>query len=313
MELARSLQEDAAFGGSEPAVEIAARYATELQKIGHGLAQWEDLGQVGDRALIEIVTPKPCYPTGIECLDHRLMGGLQRGKLYGLAARHKVGKSMFLSTIAYNIIMNEQPCGILDLTLEMGPAERWRRIIARHIGVNEARLALAKKRGEPELIERATEANEQLRNRGLSILGRPGCSLDELRTIVARAGMSDRFQGVIVDYLQLLGGKPRGQSTAEFLDEAAQALANAARRYGLWIIAAAQLNQEGNVRGSEGLLNACDMCLFLHKVEKDGCVYGWLEMRASRYTPAKDIGSAEIPPLYMDYAVGPHFRQVGDT
>ncbi len=53
--------------------------------------------------------------------------------------------------------------------------------------------------------------------------------------------------------------------------------------------------------------------LVMHKVEKGDCVYGWLEMRASRYTPAKDIGSADFPPLFMDYAVGPAFRQVADT
>ena len=135
--------------------------------------------------------------------------------------------------------------------------------------------------------------------------------MDELRTIVARAGMSDKIDGVIVDYLQLLSGRPRGQSTAEFLDEAAQALANATRRYGLWIAAAAQLNQEGNVRGPEGLLNACDLALFLHKVEQNENVNAWLEIRASRYTPAKDIGSKESPPLVMDFTAGPHVRAVG--
>jgi replicative DNA helicase len=309
MAVSRSLLEDAAQGGSEPAAELAARYASDLHKIGFGLAEWEDFGTVGERGIANIASPNPVYPTGIACLDHRLMGGLMQGKLYGLAARHKVGKSMLLTTIAYNIATGPQPCGIVDLTLEMSPEERWRRTVARDIGVNEARLALAKSRGEMELVQSASEANEKLRNRGMYLLGRPGCSLDEMRTIVARAGMSDKIQGVIVDYLQLLTGKLRGQSTAEFLDEAAQALANAARRYGLWIIAAAQLNQEGNVRGSEGLLNACDMALFLHKVEREQHVHAWLEMKASRFTPAKDIGSEAAPPLYMDYTVGPHFRE----
>ncbi len=56
----------------------------------------------------------------------------------------------------------------------------------------------------------------------------------------------------------------------------------------------------------------CDL-LVMHKVEKGDCVYGWLEMRASRYTPAKEFGSEDSPPLLMDYAVGPHFRQVANT
>jgi replicative DNA helicase len=121
--------------------------------------------------------------------------------------------------------------------------------------------------------------------------------------------MSDRVQGVFVDYIQLLQGQPRGQNRAEFLDDAAQMMAGMARKYGLWIVAAAQLNQEGNVRGSEGLLNACDMALFQHKVETNGDARAWLEMRASRYTPAKDIGSEDVPPLLMDFRVGPHFRE----
>ena len=160
------------------------------------------------------------------------------------------------------------------------------------------------------MIANAHKANEELRDRGLYFLGRPGCTLDEMRTIVARAGMSEKVDGVIVDYIQLMTGKVRGQSTAEFLDEVTQVLANATRRYGLWILAAAQLNQDGNVRGSEGLLNACDLALFLHKVENKGNVNAWLEVRASRYTPTKDIGSKDVPPLFMDYAVGPHFREV---
>ena len=163
---------------------------------------------------------RPAYATGIQCIDHRLLGGFQAGRFYGIAARHKAGKSLLLATIAYNIATSENRCGLVYLTLEMSPEEIWRRIVARHIGVNDAHLARAKEHGEPELIEKARLANGELRNRGLYFLGRPGCTLDELRTIVARAGMSDKINGVIVVYLQLLSGRPRGQSTAEFLDEA---------------------------------------------------------------------------------------------
>ena len=311
MNLGEALRTEAAQGGAQPATELAARYASDLHGIGHGLAEWEDFGEVGKRALEGLENPRPAYATGIQCIDHRLLGGFQAGRFYGVAARHKAGKSMLMGTIAYNIATSENRCGVVYLTLEMSPEEMWRRIVSRHIGVNDARLASARERGEPELIEKARVANEDLRNRGLYFLGRPGCTLDELRTIVARAGMSDKIAGVIVDYLQLLSGRPRGQSTAEFLDEAAQALANATRRYGLWIAAAAQLNQEGNVRGSEGLLNACDLALFLHKVERNENVNAWLEIRASRYTPAKDIGSKESPPLVMDFTAGPHFRAMG--
>lgn len=294
---------------SRAPAEIAASIAGDLHRIGQGLADWEDAGAVGARAIKDLETATTIYPTGLDSLDSAMMGGLYPGKFYGIAARHKAGKSMMLSTIAYNILFAEHPCGIVYVTLEMSPQEHWRRVAARRMGVNEARLALAARRNDLLLLERAHETNMEFVDRGLNYLGKPGCTLDELRTIIARAGMNPGVQMVFVDYLQLLSGQQRGQSKAEFLDEAAQMLASLASKYGLCIIAAAQLNQEGNVRGSEGLLNACDMALFLHKVEQAEWASAWIEMRASRYTPAKDVGSEDFPPFFMDYKVGPHFRE----
>ena len=67
---------------------------------------------------------------------------------------------------------------------------------------------------------------------------------------------------------------------------------------------AAQLNQDGNVRGGEGLKLACDQYYALHR-EKDEAG-AWLEMEESRYTLYQHVGSASVPGIWL-HKIGPHF------
>jgi hypothetical protein len=100
------------------------------------------------------------------------------------------------------------------------------------------------------------------------------------------------------------------------------------------VMVAAQLNRDGEVRGGDGLLNACDMTLYLTKtdadyrmdamgrpVDKKGQVLvstlgmddrdrASLEMRASRYTRVRHLGSPENPALVFVDSHGPFIEQL---
>ena len=141
--------------------------------------------------------------------------------------------------------------------------------------------------------------------------------MSDLKSTIARAGMSGKVDGVIVDYMQLVEGKGKNQSSSEHYDNVAQTLAEAVKRYPIWILSAAQLNRDGNIRGSDGLLMACDLAFSLNK--KEGAVFhdgqknpdrAWLETMVSRYTPYLDIGSESAPGYEIDVGAGPIFREL---
>jgi hypothetical protein len=70
------------------------------------------------------------------------------------------------------------------------------------------------------------------------------------------------------------------------------------------VLTAAQLNQDDNVRGGEGLKLAADAYLVLHREKEDPGA--WLEMQESRYTLYANVGSETLPGLWL-HKQGPHF------
>ena len=84
-------------------------------------------------------------------------------------------------------------------------------------------------------------------------------------------------------------------------------MADLTKATGLWIICAAQLNQDDNIRGGEGLLLAVDQYYSIHREKEDKG--GWLEMLESRYTEYRHVGSETVPGIFLRRA-GPHFSQI---
>ncbi len=309
------LAEDAmarARAGGQPAHQIAAALTGSIgREVGD---QGDEIASVGDLAE-EIVTrlsdDLPCISTGLDALDDTLGGGLYAGKLYGVVARMKAGKTMLLTTVAYNVA--ERGGRVLYLPLEMGGEELTQRILARRMAVNSLAFLDRRKRQDRGFGHAAAQAALSLVDLPLTFQTRPRMALDDLRQTIARAAMRDRVRGVVVDYLQLVSGQERGQSQAAHLDHVTQALAEAAKTHGIWILAAAQENQEGNVRGGEGLLMACDVTLRLHRIDgAGGPDRAWLETMVARYVLKRDVGSELRPALELDAKAGPHFRAIDD-
>ena len=186
------------------------------------------------------------------------------------------------------------------------------RLLAREMGINAMSFVDPETRRDPDLAYNAAHAMERFKGSGLYFLKRPRMSLDDLKATISRAALSGKVTGVIVDYLQLVSGQGRETLTAHY-ENVAQVLAECAKLHRIWILVAFQVNQEGGVRYGEGLLNACDMALFLGKNEAEYRHMNdmaWLEMRVSRFTPLQDIGNENVPAFVIDRKVGPHFRDI---
>ena len=297
------------------ASEIAARGVREIisPNINDDLVS---AYSIGEEIIRDLKRPLECYPTGFPLFDNALGGGFYKNKFYGISGRMKAGKSMFMTSVAYKMACLGK-ARILYLCLEMGSKESMQRILSMHMGVNSSHFLRPSICNSPWFEKNTTEANMAMKIANLYFRYRPNMTLDDLKATMARAALSEKIDGIIVDYMQLVGGQEKGQSKSEHYDNVAQSIAECVKRYPIWILSAAQLNREGNVRGSDGLLMACDMAFALNK--KDGDVLpdgfknhdmAWIETMVSRYMPYKSIGSEKAPGYEIDAGRGPIFVEL---
>lgn len=281
----------------EEVIAQAIGYLTNLS--GEGARQSLSKRQVATSLVDGLSTEIPCYKTGIKGLDDVMGGGLYQGKFYGVAARKKVGKTILLGSVSHNLNMSGTKH--LFIPFEMSPDEIEQRNAARACEFNSVKFLT---RDDPEM-------GKKLAQYALSVPDNtiyeyhPGATLDDIRAMIARHVVKSGIKGVILDYWQLVGGKAPRDTEEYHLRNVAQSLAAIARREGLFILTAAQVNQDGNTRGGEGLKLACDQYFTLHREKDDH--EAWMKMEESRYTVYRDVGSKNDPGLWMNKN-GPHFE-----
>lgn len=284
---------------------IVADMLQQVQQVVAGANDHDTLhnGHVGATILHDMRDAKRAISTGLFLLDEAMGGGLHAGYTYGICARKKVGKTVMAGTISHNLNMAGVRHGFI--CGEMGPKQIEQRRLARVMDTNPVSFVgeMAKREGWRQNVERVIANQPQ----NIFYRNAPGLTFEKLRQMVITLLYRDKVEGIILDYLQLVGGKPGNKSTAEHLDEVAQWIADFGRKHGIWMIVVAQINQDGNTRGGEGLRLACDQCYQLHRDNVDiGDAY--MEMMDTRYTPWRDVGTAESPALFMK-PNGPYFEE----
>jgi replicative DNA helicase len=287
---------------SQAAEQIAARFIGEASRVAVSRRAM-DKRAAALEAYEALRAPSAAFSTGIAELDRVMGGGLYPGKLYGLGARKKTGKTTLLGTISHNL--NAAGVKHVFLAGEMTPREIEQRNIARAMGFNAMQFLRRQRADLDRLVAEyaASVPNNTIYERAAN-RGRHDVQRMIANAIVAGA------RGALVDYLQLIGGRRPNQSQAEHLDETAQMLADMATEHGIFVVVAAQLNQEANVRGGEGLRNACDWYATLHRCgEANGSGSRgefWLEVEDCRYAVCEALGSDTSAGLWM-HTTGPHF------
>jgi replicative DNA helicase len=283
--------------------EVLAETIGDVQRLaGDGLKRGVSKREAALAAVEQMKGGLPCYPTHLETLDMVMGGGMFAGKCYGVAARKKVGKTVLLGTISHNLNM----AGVkhLYLCLEMNGQELEQRNMARHLQVN----TVAFMQNPPgHLVQRCAEYALHVQDNTI-YEDCAGATLDDIRRMVASAIAKHRIKGIVLDYWQLVGGKNGNENETYHLGRVAQWIADVCRKERIFALVAAQLNQEGNTRGGEGLKLACDMYFTLNRdKDQDGA---WLEMEESRYTMYANVGSEFAPGLRLNKC-GPHFEDTG--
>ncbi|KAA0576699.1 DnaB-like helicase C-terminal domain-containing protein [Azospirillum sp. Sh1] len=244
--------------------------------------------------------PPVVYSTGMPSLDAAMVGGLWPGRVYGIAAHDKAGKTGLAGTISFNL--NEAGVKHGYFALEMGADQIEIRQISRALRVGTTKV-MERDRGVMEALAqyRLNAADN------IVYVDLPGGTVDELRSEILAARSQHRITGFILDYWQLVEGKTRQQSDEEHLRRVAQWLANVAKRLNIWIVVLAQLADDGEATAlsRRGLNRAVDQLYFLHRPQ--GEEFAWLQMKVSRYTPQGDIGTKDEPSLRLSYP-GPYFE-----
>lgn len=242
-------------------------------------------------------------PTCLKCLDEAMGGGLYSGKSYAIAARKKTGKTLILSTISNNL--NYQGVKHLFIAAEMSPTEIHQRNIARAINRNSLSF-IGKAKSNPDFQQEVIDYWKQDPG-NILYLGAPGITFDDLKMAIGSAILKYGIKGVILDYFQLVGGKSQRETQAQHFDDIAQWIADFCRKNDIWSLVAAQINQEGNIRGGEGIKLAFDQAYELKKSEKWTDQF-YMVQTDTRYTPWCEIGTDDKPKLVLEKN-GPYFRE----
>jgi replicative DNA helicase len=236
---------------------------------------------------------------GIKNLDEAMGGGLYAGKTYGFAGRKKMGKTIFAGTVSHNLNL----AGVKHLFIcgEMSPAEIQQRVLSR--ATDSFPSAFRTGYGQSHNFQKKIADYAYKMPRNVLYKNAPGVSFDELKRIYTTAIDRHHVKGIILDYWQLVGGKTKGQSDSSHLDDVAQWIANYSRERGVWSIVMAQLNQDDNTRGSEGIRLAFDQVYRITAPNNDPTIsQRSLEMIETRYTEWANVDGLRINPkgLYFE-------------
>lgn len=207
--------------------------------------------------------------TGLHELDS-LLGGLQPGAVYILAARTSVGKTALALSMADYQVRAGIP--VAFCSLEMSGLQLVERLVSMRSNVPVGRMKYGVLRnGDMGAI--LTAANTF--NGGMRILDKPGLTLRGLK-VWAHGAVGKGDRALYVDYLGLLDVSDDERPRWEAMGQVSRTIKNLARELRVPIVAMVQLNRlaaaEGepelhHLRDSGSLEQDSDVVLLLHRTD----------------------------------------------
>lgn len=248
------------------------------------------------------------YSTGMPRLDAILGGGVYTKKLYALMARLKAGKTTAAGSISH--AMNAAGTMHGFVSLEMKPYEIETRDVARDLDINGLRIMMGKRANHP--VSGAAIAGTMPNTNNCTVyFGRRGATLEDIRSFLVTAKSRFGITGAIIDYHQLIRGRGRSENEEQHLRNSSDDLCIIADQLDMWILLLLQENQDGNVRGGEGVKLNCDAFLRVNRLPGDK--FGWIALEVCRYMPSPaTVGTRGDPGIeLMDH--GPWFKELPAT
>jgi|TARA_R110000851_G_scaffold31375_3_gene84924 replicative DNA helicase len=223
--------------------------------------------------LSENVSDFAGIPSGFSRFDEAIGGGLRRKCVDLVAARPKVGKSMFGDEVALHVA-GELDIPVLMLDTEMSKEDHYNRILANLSGVEINRIAtgrFSEKEIEKEKVFAAAEKLEKIPYHYISIAGESFENiLSQMRKwIYQHVGFDENGQTkdclIVYDYLKLMGSENISSAMQEYqvLGFQITKLHNFMVKYDVPCLSFVQLNRDGITRESTDVVSGSDRLIWL--------------------------------------------------
>lgn len=276
--------------------EIESEMSKKLADVINDTAgtSFETSKQVAARVADSLKAPLNCFSTGIERLDAAMLGGLYARRMYSISGRMKDGKSIWATTIAYN--MAKLGTKVFFLTLEMENEEIQTRFLSRSMKVKPSRFFYDR---DDEHFQELAAKHAVRTNSDIIMKYEPDITFDRMKQRLHYAVHNRGVKGFILDQWQLVGGKRKGDSQANHLSEVAQWLAGFCKNENVFGVVVCQLNKDGTTLDSEGIKRAVDQHYKINRCKADE-QYAYLDLEISRYTAKGAIGSETDPAFALN-------------
>lgn len=289
-----------AISGEDPIERTVAKIGAEVEDaFDRDGASFVDGREVARQLRERLLTPPKPVETGIYKLDHVLDGGLRLGRMIGVAAQTKMGKTTLAATISENVLQRREPH--LVITLEKKGTDIEQACAARTIGTNTSKLESNFEKYSDAFDHYASRDVQKLRN----YQHRPGATIEEIQRTIIRAHRAGA-RGFILDYWQLIARPPK-ESVTDHLTRCANVLAALTERLDMWSVVNAQSHADGVPRDCQALWLASSVFYVLKRSAPDK-PEAWLECMGSNYTSGLDAGGPSSPAMMLETSVGPYFK-----
>jgi replicative DNA helicase len=225
---------------------------------------------------IDFLTENKCdiigIPSGFDRFDHAIGGGLRRKCVDLVAARPKVGKSVFADNVAVNVAKQGTPVLVLDT--EMSKEDHLNRIIANLSGVPISDVSTGKFVDDDEQNQRVHEAVATIENIPYNYVSVAGKPFEQILNIIKRwiiqdVKMDDNGRTndcvVVYDYLKLMSSSSITNNIQEYQALGFQItnLHNLAVKFDFPCLSFVQLNRDGITKESTDAVSGSDRLIWL--------------------------------------------------
>lgn len=248
-------------------------------------------------------------PTGFRDLDG-LLSGFQDSDLIIIAARPSMGKTAIVTNIAAHAAIKEKR-SIGFFALEMSREQLADRLISLESGVDSWKIRTGNLTDED--FPKIGYAMGTLAEASLYIDDSPSLNIMEIRSKCRRLQMEHGLDLVVVDYLQLMEGRSRGNDSnrVQEISEISRSLKTLARELNVPVVALSQLSRAvearpdkrpmlSDLRESGSIEQDADVVIFIYRDDyyhKDSERKGVTELlvRKHRNGPIGDVELFFIP------------------
>lgn len=256
-------------------IQILENPVTDFLREDDGGDVPEKIGE-GIQTYLEFLVENKCdiigIPTGFTKYDEAIGGGLRRKCVDLVAARPKVGKSVFADNAALNIALKEIP--VLMIDTEMSKEDHLNRLLANMSGVPINEIATGRFAEDQDKYDKIMECMKQLENIPYSYISVAGKPFEQILNLIKRwvaqevktndSGKTNDCV-VIYDYLKLMSSSSITNNIQEYqaLGFQITSLHNMCVKLDIACLSFVQLNRDGITKESTDAVSGSDRLIWL--------------------------------------------------